>query len=127
MSKETTRTHEQDNAPEQRVRNDWKALLEKLSYTAIVSNVPYLSFIVVLGVVYISFNKKAVEVQRELNRANDTLKELHWEYMDAQSQMMYAQMETEVIRNAAKIGLKPMLRPAFRVEKDTATQKAQAN
>lgn len=124
MTKKTNNApvHEEAITPAQRARSDWKALLDKVSYSAIVSNVPYLSFVVVLCVLYISSNKRAVETQREVNRVNDTLKELRWEYLDAKSQMMYAQMEIEVIRNAADIGLKPMLRPAFRIHNDTLTQ-----
>lgn len=122
MRKEVNNTPTQETPEqEQRVRSDWKTLLDKVSYSAIVSNVPYLTFVVVLCIVYISNNKRAVETQRELNTLTDTLKELRWEYLDAKSQMMYAQMEIEVIRNAADIGLKPMLRPAFRIEKDTLT------
>ena len=127
MSKKANNTpiHEESATPVQRTRSDWKALLEKVSYSAIVSNVPYLSFVVVLCVLYISNNKAAVETQREVNKLHDTLKELRWEYMDAKSQVMYAQMEIEVIRNAADIGLKPMLRPAFKIDSDTITQPAQ--
>jgi len=122
MSKEKKDIDVQESqTPVQRVRSDWKALLEKLSYKAIVSNVPFLAFVALLCVLYISANKRAVDTQRELNRLNDTLKELRWEYMDTKSQMMYAQMETEVIKNAAKINLKPMLMPAFKIEKDTVT------
>ncbi len=118
MSKEANNIHVQEaSTPAQRVRSDWKALLEKFSYTAIVSNVPYLAFVALLCVLYISSNKRAVETQRALNKLNDTLKELRWEYMDAKSQMMRAQMETEVIKNADKLGLKPMLMPAFKIEK----------
>lgn len=125
MRKEVNNTSTQETPEqEQRVRSDWKTLLDKVSYSAIVSNVPYLTFVVVLCIIYISNNKRAVETQRELNSLTDTLKELRWEYLDAKSQMMYAQMEIEVIRNAADIGLKPMLRPAFRIEKDTLTPKA---
>lgn len=108
-----------------RQRSDWKAFLDRVSYAAIVRNVPYMAFVVLLCVVYISNNKKAVDTQRELNALNDTLKELRWEYLDAKSQMMYAQMEIEVIRNAADIGLKPMLRPAFKIKKETLSAKEQ--
>lgn len=121
MSKETNSKKVQDGntSNAQPARSDWKALLEKVSYSGIVSNVPFLAFVVLLCVLYISSNKRAVETQRELNKLNDTLKELRWDYMDAKSQMMYAQMEIEVIKNAADIGLKPMLTPAFKIAKDT--------
>lgn len=123
MSKEANNIKVQEvNTPAQRVRSDWKALLEKLSYTAIVSNVPYLAFVALLCVLYISSNKRAVDTQRALNKLNDTLKELRWEYMDAKSQMMRAQMETEVIKNADALGLKPMLTPAFTITKTKPAQ-----
>src|SRR5690606_9370952 len=117
MNKETKEIQE-NTTPVQRVGSDWKTLLDKLSYGAIVNNVPFLAFAALLCVLYISSNKRAVDTQRELNKLNDTLKELRWEYMDAKSQMMYAQMETEVIKNATKINLKPMLIPAFKINKD---------
>lgn len=127
MSKEANNIHVQEApTPAQRVRSDWKALLEKFSYAAIVSNIPYLAFVALLCVLYISSNKRAVETQRELNKQNETLKELRWEYMDAKSQMMRAQMEIEVIKNADKLGLKPMLTPAFKIEKQQPVQ-PQAN
>lgn len=119
MSEETKNTlNEEQHEPEQRVRNDWKAVLGKFSYRAIVDNVPFLAFVAVLCVVYINNSKKAVDTQRELNALNDTLKELKWEYMHAKSQMMSAQMEIEVMKNAAEIGLKPMLVPAFTIVRD---------
>lgn len=130
MTKEANNITTQETnttTPVQRVSNDWKALLEKLSYTAIVSNVPFLSFVAVLCVLYISSNKRAVEIQRELNSQNEILKELRWEYMDTKSQMMHAQMEIEVIKNADKIGLQPMLTPAFTIKKDTITQNKSLN
>ena len=130
MTKEANNITTQEvntTTPVQRVSNDWKALLEKLSYTAIVSNVPFLSFVAVLCVLYISSNKRAVEIQRELNSQNEILKELRWEYMDTKSQMMHAQMEIEVIKNADKIGLQPMLTPAFTIRKDKITQNKNLN
>lgn len=130
MTKEANNITTQEantTTPVQRVSNDWKALLEKLSYTAIVSNVPFLSFVAVLCVLYISSNKRAVDIQRELNSQNEILKELRWEYMDTKSQMMHAQMEIEVIKNADKIGLQPMLTPAFTIQKDKITQNKNLN
>ena len=39
--------------------------------------------------------------------------------MDVKSRLMSVGMEAEVIRKADKIGLKPMMMPAFRIEKDS--------
>lgn len=109
------------------VRNDWKLWRRKLSSGAIVDVVPFLTFIAVLCVIYIGVNKKAIETQRALNNMSDTLKELRWEYMNAKSQMMSAQMEIEVMKKSADIGLKPMIVPAFNITNDTITAKPVLN
>lgn len=110
-------------APVQRIRSDWKMLLEKVSYKAIVNNIPYLAFIALLGVLYINNSQRAIETQRELNKQNKVLKELRWKYMDIKTQLMNARMETEVIKNAGKIGLKPMMLPAYKIEADSSVAK----
>ena len=103
--------------PAQRVRNDWRSLVEKVSYKAIVNNIPYLAFVVLLCVLYISNSHRAIEMQRELNTQNKVLKELRWKYMDVKSQLMYVKTETQVIKSAEGIGLKPSLLPAYKIKK----------
>ena len=110
--------------PVQRIRNDWKTLVNKLSYKAIVSNVPYLAFVALLCVLYINNTQRAVETQRELNKQNKVLKELRWKYMDIKTQLMYTRMETEVIKRAMNIGLQPLTLPAYTIDKTSDTLKA---
>lgn len=114
---------QEEATPVQRVRNDWKTLVEKVSYKAIVSNVPYLAFVAVLCVLYINNTQRAVEMQRELTKQNKILKELRWKYMDIKTQVMYVKMETQVIRNASVLGLKPLMLPAYTIAADTVTAK----
>ena len=101
------------------VRNGWRTLLDKLSYKGIVKNVPYLAFLVLLCVLYISNTQRTIETQRALNKKNAVLKELRWKYMDIKSQLMNAGMEATIIRNASAIAIKPMLLPAYKIEIDT--------
>ena len=75
--------------------------------------------LVLLCVLYITNNQRTIETQRVLNRKNDQLKELRWKYMDIKSQIMNAGMETQVIRNAASQGLKPIMLPAYKIEIDS--------
>ncbi len=103
-------------APEQAVRGDWQAVVETVSYKGVVQNIPFLAFLVLLCVLYITNNQRTIDTQRILNRKNEELKELRWKYMDIKSQLMSAGMETEIIRNASKLGLKPMMLPAYRIE-----------
>jgi hypothetical protein len=119
MSSKKSQVQEDGTMPVQRVRNDWKTLVEKISYKAIVSNVPYLAFVALLCVLYINNSQRAVEVQRELNKQNKILKELRWKYMDTKTRLMYVRMETQVIRNASVAGLKPLMLPAYTVSTDS--------
>jgi hypothetical protein len=102
--------------PAQRIRSDWKSLVEKVSYKAIVNNIPYLAFLVLLCVLYISNSHKALEMQRQLNAQHKELKELRWKYMDTKSQLMFAKTETQVIKRSEGIGLKPSLLPAYKIK-----------
>ena len=116
MANEEQNSQPQDAlTPAQRVRNDWRSLVEKVSYKAIVSNIPFLAFIALLCVLYISNSHRAIEMQRELNAQNKALKELRWKYMDTKSQLMYVKTESQMIKNAERIGLKPSLMPAYKI------------
>ncbi|RYD58798.1 MAG: hypothetical protein EOP56_04210 [Sphingobacteriales bacterium] len=127
MSREKDTNSAQEPKSSERVRNDWKALMDKLSYRAVVSNVPYLAFIAFLCVLYISNNQRSVEMQRELNQKHKIIKELRWKYMDIKTQLLYTRMESQVIRNAAAFGLKPLMLPAYSIEIDTSTAKVAVN
>ncbi|MBL7690958.1 MAG: hypothetical protein JNM41_05140 [Flavipsychrobacter sp.] len=116
MSSEEKDITQEGLTPAQRVRSDWKSLVEKVSYKAIVNNIPFLAFLVLLCVLYISNSQRAIDMQRELNARNRELKELRWKYMDVKSQLMYVKTETQVMTNAEKIGLKPSLLPAYKIK-----------
>jgi hypothetical protein len=59
MSTDANIAAEQEVTPVQRVRNDWKTLVEKVSYKAIVNNVPFLAFVALLCVLYINNTQHA--------------------------------------------------------------------
>lgn len=122
----TQNTHnveEQEQQPAQRVRSDWKTLVDKLSYKAIVNNIPFLAFVALLAVLYINNSQRAVDMQRELNKENKVLKELRWKYMDVSSKLMYVKMESEVIKRASTLGMKPMSLPAYSIVIDSTIYK----
>jgi len=117
MGNEEQNSQQEVLTPAERVRSDWRSLVEKVSYKAIVNNIPFLAFIALLCVLYISNSHRAIEMQREMNAQNKILKELRWKYMDTKSHLMYVKTETQVIKSAEKIGLKPSLLPAYKITK----------
>ncbi|MCF8449837.1 MAG: hypothetical protein K9G49_08215 [Taibaiella sp.] len=116
MSSEDKNMQQEVLSPAQRVRSDWRSLVEKVSYKAIVNNIPFLAFMVLLCVLYISNSQRAIDMQRQINAKNKELKELRWKYMDVKSQLMYVKTETQVMKNAEKLGLKPSLLPAYKIK-----------
>ena len=104
-------------SPAQRVRNDWRALVEKVSYKAIVNNIPFIGYVVLLCVLYISNSHRAIDMQRELNNKYKDRKELMWKYMDVKAQLMQVKTETQIMKEAESIGLKPSVLPAYKITK----------
>lgn len=101
--------------PAQRIRADYQALVQRVSYTKVITNIPYIAFLALLAVVYIANSHRAVELQRELNKQQATLKELRWRYMDTKTRLMNAGMESNIIQSGAPIGLKPLTLPAYSI------------
>lgn len=122
-SEEIVTEQHEETVPEQRVRSDWRSLVERVSYKAIVNNIPFLAFVVLLCVLYITNSQRAIDMQRELNANNKKLKELRWKYMDVKSQLVNVKTETQVVLNAGKLGLKPSLLPAYKITADKPKKK----
>jgi preprotein translocase subunit SecY len=101
--------------PVQRIRADIRALRDRLSYTKILTSIPYIAFCALLAVVYIANSHRAVEMQRELNKQQQVLKELRWRFMDTKTRLMNAGMESEIIRAGVPNGLKPLTLPAYSI------------
>lgn len=105
--------------PAQRIRADWRALIAKVTYKGMVSNIPFVAFVALLCIIYIANNHRAVETQRELNKQQQVMKELRWRHMDIKTRLMNAGMETEMIRRGEMMGLKPLMLPAYSIVADS--------
>lgn len=108
--------------PVQRIRGDIRALRDRLSYTKLLTNIPYVAFVALLVVIYIANSHRAVEMQRDLNKQQQVLKELRWRYMDTKTRFMNAAMESNVIQSGAPMGLKPLSLPAYSIVIDKKPQ-----
>ncbi|NDC40891.1 MAG: hypothetical protein EBZ77_04965, partial [Chitinophagia bacterium] len=102
-------------SPAQQVRSDWRALMQRMSYKAIMDNIPYLIFVAVLCVIYIGNNHHSIDLQRDISKKTKELESLHWKYWDAKTRLMEVRTEDQVRVNAATIGIEPSLLPAYKV------------
>jgi cell division protein FtsL len=96
--------------------NSWRDAVDRISYQGLVRNTPYLIFLALLCVLYITNTNKAVFLNREINKKTKELKELKWRYMDVQSRLMYQTSETQLMQKAQQIGLKPLDKPPFEIK-----------
>jgi hypothetical protein len=96
-------------------KSKFNIFLEKVSYKGLVENLPFFAFIVLLCIVYITSNYRAVETQRALEKEQNYLKELRWKHMDIKTQLMKTGVEANIIKKGAEIGLAPMTLPAYEV------------
>ena len=107
-------TVEEQKSPKQ--NRDWKKVIDRISYQGIVRNMPYLMFLTLLAILYITNNNKAISLTRSVNEQTKELKELKWRYMDLQSRLMYQTSESQLIKKTELFGLKPLDRPAFEIK-----------
>ena len=96
--------------------SSWKDIVERISYQGIVRNMPYLMFLTLLCILYITNNNRAISLTRSINDKTKELKELRWQYMDIQSRLMYQTSETQLVPKAQTIGLVPLDKPAFEIK-----------
>lgn len=119
MSEESNIEQQEPVTPAQRIRTDWRQLLEKVSYKGIVSNVPFLVYVAILLMLYITNSNHAVQVQQELNTQHVVLKELRWKHMDIKSKLMNAGMEDIILKRGSSLGLMPLRFPAYSLVVDS--------
>lgn len=108
------KTLEQKETPKQ--SRDWRKLVDRISVQGIVNNMPYLMFLALLCLLYITNNNKAISLTRSINDKTKELKELKWRYMDLQSRLMYQTSEFQLMKKTAELGLSPLTQPAFEIK-----------
>lgn len=97
-------------------RKAWDRFLDRWTYKGIVKNMPFLTFITFLAIIFIGNNNKAIRLVRAINQKKEELKEVRWRYMDVQSQLMYQTTESQLKQKTEGLGLKPLEEPAFEIE-----------
>lgn len=90
------------------------SVLEKKS---VVQQLPYILFLVILGIFYISSGYRSEQIYRDLIVLKKELKELRFEYINTASDLMYMSKQSEVISrvNKSNLGLKESLEPPVKI------------
>lgn len=107
----------QDNAAASSQEKWWKKYVQlNMSWDMLVQNVPFILFLAVISVFYITNKSLATDLVRETEETNKQLKELKWQYLDIQSRLIKATSEEELLKVSSQYGLKPLQKPAFEIK-----------
>jgi len=105
----------------------FKERFDSISYKGVVLNVPFLIFLAILALAYISNNNKGVAISREIEKKNKELEEVRWRYKDAQANLIYSTSEKQISDQTAAMGIHPLDKPAFEIKKYTKTKEPSNN
>lgn len=71
----------------------------------LIANLPYLFFLVFMGLIYIGIGYSAEDSVRQINKDKSELKEMRSEYITIKSDLMYATKQSELIKILHEKGL----------------------
>src|SRR3546814_12968531 len=102
--KETVKQAREENRPG---RNFLTILFsgEWISRERALEILPFLLFLALLALIYISDRHYAEDVARDINKGATELKELRWEYITAKAELMHLSQQSQVAERAAELGL----------------------
>ncbi|MCE2772260.1 MAG: hypothetical protein LW750_02295 [Bacteroidetes bacterium] len=86
-----------------------------LSKEQALRSLPFLLFLTVVALFYISNGYYAEEQIRKLNRLSNDLKELRSEFIISTSDVMFISKQSEVARCSAPLGIKESVEPPIKI------------
>jgi cell division protein FtsL len=86
--------------------NTKKPLKKVFNYQWITGNMNFFLFLCFLGVLYIANVHLADKTIRNINKTENEVKQLQYEYKTLKSEVMYKSEEAQVVKQAEPLGLK---------------------
>ena len=84
-------------------------------------NIPYLGYITVLAIVYISNSYYAEKTFRKIETTKKELKELRFQYISSKSDLMFLGKQTEIAKRVKGMGLQETTIPPYKIFYDGDT------
>jgi len=69
-------------------------------------NLPYISFVAILAVIYIANSHAAEHNLRQIEQLKKEVKDAEWKYMSIQKEIMYGSTQSQVEKKVESSGLK---------------------
>lgn len=87
-----------------------------ISYAQVMHNFLFVVAIVFIGVIEIFNTHLAVRLNRGINKEQETIKELRWEYMTVKTDMNQKSKQSELQKVLEPYGLKSLQEPPKKIE-----------
>ncbi|PVH24029.1 MULTISPECIES: FtsL-like putative cell division protein [Sphingobacterium] len=87
-----------------------------LSTYSVTKNLPFIAFIALLGLLYISNRHLAENTVRRIDRLGKDVKELGWDYKSLHAELMKLTTQTEIAKRADTLGLTERTEPPIKIE-----------
>jgi hypothetical protein len=85
-----------------------------------VRHLPFILFLSLLAILYISNGFYADDKIRESNRITEQLKELRSEYITTKSDLMFAGKQSEIAKAVSSLGLREPVTPPHKIKIDSS-------
>lgn len=86
-----------------------------LSKNTVVNNVPFIIYLAVLALLYISNTYNTERMYKQIEKTQTELKELRFEYITARSSLMFESKLSELNKRTQAIGLRETVIPPFKI------------
>lgn len=87
-----------------------------LSTYLVARNLPFVAFVALLGLVYISNRHLAERTVRTIDRLGRDVKELNWDYKSLNAELMKLTTQTEIAKRVDSLGLIERKAPPIKIE-----------
>ncbi|TDQ82861.1 FtsL-like putative cell division protein [Sphingobacterium yanglingense] len=88
----------------------------RISTYLVTKNLPFVAFLVLLTLIYISNRHLAERTVRQIDRLGKEVKELSWDYKSLSAELMKLTTQTEIAKRADTLGLKERTEPPIKLE-----------
>ncbi|MVZ65509.1 hypothetical protein GQF61_06545 [Sphingobacterium sp. DK4209] len=89
---------------------------KKLNTYLVAKNLPFVAFLALLGLLYISNRHLAENTVRRIDRLGKEVKELSWDYKSLNAELMKLTTQTEIAKRADTLGLKERTEPPIKLQ-----------
>jgi hypothetical protein len=108
----------EEKQPEKEISENalWQLFTKKFSAEKATSALPFVLFLVLLGMIYIGNMHLAEKNIRDIDKMSKEVKELTWDYKTAKAELAFKSTLTEVAKRVDTLGIKESLEPPQRLK-----------